>query len=286
MSPPEPFQAQRFGSAVNFCSCFSGKKGACLAIAGKRRSGYTLLELVVVMVIIAALAALVVPNLDRVADDAELTVARANLSTIREAITGSASASGYFADMRYVPGFDPLEFRLHDLLSDSLPTKPLYDITLNRGWRGPYLQRFPAVQNTNRLHEGLFPAANDRRRANDPTFFERGFFYDTVNSFYGLPGVQRSIGDAWGNPIILQVPPEEAFVTPSATKRWRYARLVSAGPDGVLSTPRYDASIPVLQTRRDEARLAGRLSDGTLVARGDDLVLFLNRVDVYEVEEP
>ena len=75
-----------------------------------------------------------------------------------------------------------------------------------------------------------------------------------------------------GNPAPEAFPitwqPETALDKRFARIRWRYARLVSAGPDGILSTPR--------------DLCAGRERD-SLAARGDDLVLFLNRADEAEV---
>ena len=261
-----------------------------------RKLGFTILELLVVLVVVAALASLALPLLDSQVEAAERTVARANLNAVREAIIGSSTAPGMVADMRYVPGFATSGFQYREwemipMLLDHDDTRlttrevyPDYDVVTNRGWRGPYLERFPGVQNTDSERLGLFPAGTDRRSADDESFYERGFFYDAIYSHYGQPGY-RAIGDQWGNPIVLQIPPDEAFVTPSNEKRWRYARLVSAGPDGRLSTPRYDSSILDIDRRRRDARLAGLQPDGSTELRGDDLVLFLTRPDIYE-EEP
>jgi type II secretory pathway pseudopilin PulG len=189
------------------------------------------MELLLVVVILAALSALVVPKVDFFTDQASGAVARATLQTVREAITGSASEPGYLADMKPLPGFRSVDFTLHHLLS--LPTYPgavRFDPVAQRGWRGPYL----------------------RNEAADP----------------------------WGNPIVVQIPPETAFSRPTNEKRFHYARLISAGPDGIVSTPLDVPGDP------DLARLAGLVSDGKSPARGDDLVLFLNRADIHEVEEP
>jgi len=260
------------------------------------RAAFTLLEMLVVIVVIASLAMLVVGTFDTLPEQAEITVARANLNAVREAITGSSTAPGMMGDMRYVPGFatNGFQYREWELIPMLLNNKdpllttrefyPDYDPIAARGWRGPYLQRYPGVQNADKERLGLFPAATDRRTSSDTTFFDRGFFYDSVHSHYGQPGY-RAVGDAWGNPIVLQIPPDDAFVAPTEAKRWRFARLVSAGPDGVLHTPRYDSSILDTASRRRSARLAGMALDSSVTARGDDLVLFLNRPDIYE-EEP
>jgi type II secretory pathway pseudopilin PulG len=231
------------------------------------------MELLVVIVIVAALAALVVSNVGNTTDDAETVAARATMQTVAEAFTGSAAGQGYLADLKYVPGFRSVNVRTHDLLSASSHlASAAFDPTAQRGWRGPYLRNAQGVRNTNAARNGAFPAADERRFAGDATFLQRGFFTDASNSPYGLTD-DLAAADPWGNPIVVQVPPASAFSGSTGdAKRFRYARLVSAGADGALTTPL--------------DRLAGMLADGTSIARGDDVVIFLNRSDAYETEEP
>jgi len=231
---------------------------------------FTLIELTVVIVVIAALATLVVSQVDGTLDDAEQTAARAILLTVAEACTGSAAGRGFLADMRYAPGFYSDTLHLHDLLErgNQVP----FDPARRCGWRGPYLRPGAGVQNLNAARNGAFPAADERRAIDDASFLQRGFYLDAATSPYGQPG-DLTVGDPWGNPIVIQVPTAAAFSQPTrAEDRLRYARLVSAGPDGVLTTPL--------------DRLAGLAADGTKAVRGDDLVQFLNRSDVYEPEQP
>lgn len=234
--------------------------------------GFTILELVVVIAILAALVSVVVMNVDGTRESAEVTAARATLNTSREAIMGSPTAPGYFADMKYEPGFRSVKMRTHDLLSySSYPAFYPFDALSARGWRGPYVSNARGASNTNGARDGTFPASNEIRFQGDTTFLARGFFADASTSPYGVTG-DLVIADPWGNPIVLQVPPPTAFTKSTGdAKVFRYARLVSAGPDGVLSTPL--------------DRLGGMLPDGTTAARGDDLVIFLNRTDTYEDEE-
>jgi type II secretory pathway pseudopilin PulG len=241
------------------------------------------MELLVVIVILAALAALVVSNVGQTAADAEDVAARTTLQTLAEAFTGSAAGPGLAADVQTLPetlpDFPFAQLRTRHLLEPG--GFPEFDPMTQRGWRGPYLRNAPGVRHTNPTLAGRFPQGSDRRFPGDDTFQARGFFHDAFGSHYGQPG-DLAVGDPWGNPIILQVPPPEAFLSSTKAKRWKYARLVSAGPDGVLATPRYDPLTLDEDLRRADARLAGRRPNGTV--RGDDLVLFLNRADVYENE--
>jgi hypothetical protein len=195
------------------------------------------------------------------------------MKTISDAILGSSAGVGYLGDMKHVPGFRSVDLRMHDLLSPTRhPAHATYDPVAARGWRGPYLRPGNGAANTESSRRGLFPNAGDRRFEGDATYLDRGFFVSASASPYGLPG-DLSLADPWGNPIVIQVPPPAAFAgSINDAKRFRYVRLVSAGPDGELTTP--------------ADRLAGFQVDGTAAARGDDLVFFLTRADVYETEEP
>ena len=222
----------------------------CRRTAGT--NGFTLVELTLVVAILAIVASLVVQGVGGMRGDAEQTVAVASLQAVREAFCGTAGAPGLLSDMKYVPGFSNSTMRIGDL--PEAPTNysafTNYDRLARRGWRGPYVQNVRLVENTNEALLGRFPAMVDRRCATDATFLERGFYaadYGTTND--------PAMADPWGNPIVLQMPTN----APSDGECWRYARLVSAGPDGILQTPGDD--IPVRTNR------------------GDDLVLFLNRAD-------
>lgn len=230
---------------------------------GTRQRAFTLMELLVVIVILAAVATLVVSNVDKSRDDMDDIAERATLQTIRDALTGSAAGPGYLADMKHVPGFTMTKLRTHDLLSPSrYPAFGKFDPVARRGWRGPYLRNVQGVANLNPNRNGRFPAASEVRFKGDATFAERGFFPDSPAYGYGEPD-EVAAADLWGNPIVIQVP-----TAPDEATRRRYTRLVSAGPDGKLTTP-LDP-------------LAGMQGTGTAPARGDDRVLFLNRSDVYE----
>lgn len=250
----------------------------------RRAAGFTLVELLVVVAILALAAAMATHRLSGVREKARRTAAEHDLATLREAFLA------YLGDMRPVPRFTPvnpyvgyeagdaLSLRVHNLFcatnvqdassevlsrwaaAGSLPPTNYtrFDAAEGRGWNGPYLSAARAA---------AYPAPADRRFDGDRTFAERHF----VPAF-GTPG-ERALLDPWGNPYVVQFPdPVPAFYddAPPADgsprrsfavlRRFPDARIVSAGPDGILDTP-FD-------------RTAGVSADGT-VARGDDLVLFL-----------
>ena len=288
-----------------------GKFGAFLPNIGKtarRAAGFTLVELAIVVAILALAATLAVPRLSALRREAKLAAARHDLETLRGAF------AAYLADMAPLPRFtwvnpfprrshddyEALNLRVHNLFSPTNLQSPAFLAVWNdhrlsppadllawdpdaaRGWRGPYLAPSPSVR--------PYPAPGDRRFPGDGTFAARGFFfagaytnilsdsstnYVAVSCSYGTPG-EFAFFDPWDNPCILQIPFFPAADSPAVPDldfalglRWRFARLVSAGPNGILETPVDDPC-------------AGRLPDGTAPARGDDLVLFLNRADLHQ----
>ena len=219
----------------------------------RNTAGFTLVEILVVVGILAILASLVVQGVGGVRGEAEQTVAAATLQVVRDALCGTSTAPGLLCDLKHVPGFSNSALRVSYLLE--APTNvPAYDRLAQRGWRGPYVQNAQPVENTNAALWGRFPDENDRRNETDETFQMRGFYEESYGTTNDL-----AMADPWGNPIVLQIPTNH--LDDSACLR--YARLVSAGPDGVLQTPCEDWT---------PAR----------TNRGDDLVLFLSRADVDE----
>lgn len=307
------------------------------------RSGFSLLELVMVVVILALLATLAVPRLGGVLRNAKENAAEADMEALRTAFLGDEGAThGLVGDLEGIPGFSRAYLRIANLVTpaclvgvadnwlDDDPGGHGYagiddsdrrdgdagfavlrgavnlttfaefatftnrDEIAQRGWRGPYLAH---------ARIGEFPGPDHRRFANDHTAAERGFFprwtggrtfrvenpvqwTNRIDRAYGISG-EPAVLDPWGNPYVLQVPPAEAWANAneiSEPDRFRYARIVSAGPDGELQTPCFGT---ITADDRRDCRLAGRRksSRDTATLRGDDIVLFLLRADTYEDEE-
>lgn len=300
----------------------------------KKRKGFTLVELILVVAILSILAVMAAQRFMRVVADARIVAAKADLKTIRDAYT--SQENGYLRDMEGIPGFSHSSLRIGNLFiatnvfgnkvmsgnlwgvntevirldseSETLELCALekrahssvftkWDSASRRGWRGPYISTTSSK---------FFPAKSDVRFKGDATFEERNFFPSLSNlrlpvefkdslkaSIYGFVG-EPTLFDPWGNPYVLQIPPPQAFesVTNISDKiRFNYARVVSAGPDGVLSTPCFfnNTTNWFASSWSEEARRMSRqagLIDGTNTnARGDDLVLFLMRTDFDEGEK-
>ena len=281
--------------------------------APSSRSGFSLLELGVVILILALLATLASTRLHGVIDETMTTVAEADMAVLRDAFLGGADgAPGLIADLEGIPGFSAAYLRPANLLAPTnlvgsgdfwivdgegrrgerarfASDRGAYntafpgayadayvftnrDDVAGRGWNGPYLTRartgeFPSNTNETASASGFFPREADNKGWHT----------------YGIPG-EPAVLDPWGNPYVLQVPPAEAFHDPGKTsesERFRYARLVSAGPDRVLQSPCHATGD---NTRNRDCRLAGRRESSrkTRETRGDDIVLFLLRADIYE----
>ncbi len=287
-----------------------------MVISQNKISGFTLIELVVTVAVVALVASLAVMRLGGILERSKETVALSDMAALREAFTGSPSAPGYLDDMGNIPHFSPGFLRLANLLTKTnlyvygaVPVDEDNVITdrftrwssdSHRGWRGPYVKIASG-------RADFFP----RRDSADASFFPNLTFnylpadYRNKRAVYGFEG-EPCIIDPWGRPYVLQIPPREAFLTDgrnvndiSDAERFSYARIVSAGPDGVISTPCFNSAGGSWSSRKVmlDARFAGRAYGGNATGTGDrkkdeelgfrwdDLVIFINRSDVYE-EEP
>jgi type II secretory pathway pseudopilin PulG len=184
----------------------------------------TLVELVVVLVILAAIAGLALTVVAPASVDARETATRVTLGNVRGAIDGP-----YRLNLGRGPDF------VADLLRQ--PTAaPDYDPASQTGWNGPYV-RVPLARYV--VGPSGTPGAEDHVDA-------------SFTSDYGATG-DLAVHDAYGRPIVLQVPDADGDGAYSDAER-RHARLVSAGPDGVIDTPR-DVVFPALSQCGDDVVL-------------------------------
>jgi prepilin-type N-terminal cleavage/methylation domain-containing protein len=102
-----------------------------------RRVGFTLVELLIVIIIIAVLASVAIPKFKDSRERAHESALRAKLQTVRNAVSRAIADTGY------------LPSKLADLTSETPPDEML-DSELNvvmpnaHSWKGPYIDRSTA----------------------------------------------------------------------------------------------------------------------------------------------
>ena len=265
--------------------------------------GFTLIELLVVIAILSIMATFAAVKIGSILYRAKITAAEHDLQTIAEAFMDPES--GYVRDHRGLPGFSLGNLRIANLLiatnnygiaadgGDVKVAEFKWSDEAEKGWRGPYLKNSSGVFPSKAAYpdnRGFWPRLDAIRVPDD---FKDGYLGCSI---YGFPG-EPAVIDPWGNPYVLQIPPPQAFADEYnsnsnilASTRFKYARVVSAGPDGRLETPCFTPNYTNVyfttwgERDRRLSRQAGRIDITDVSARGDDLVLFLMRSDTDEGE--
>ena len=106
----------------------------------KNSNGFTLIELVIIIVVLGIVAAVAVPRMGSLTENSKISVTREEMRLIKEAIVGNPKLisggeyidRGFLGDVGYPPS------SLVDLVKkpDSIPA---YDKFSRTGWNGPYL---------------------------------------------------------------------------------------------------------------------------------------------------
>jgi len=112
-----------------------------VAIDHADQRGFTLIELVIIIVILGILAAVAIPRFTSVTEGSRVTATRTELVTLKRAIVGNPSAvvGGRFVDRGFEGDVGYPPSRLEDLVvkPDSIAA---YDRLTRLGWNGPYVQ--------------------------------------------------------------------------------------------------------------------------------------------------
>jgi prepilin-type N-terminal cleavage/methylation domain-containing protein len=252
-----------------------------------RRHGLTLMELVVVLVILVALAGILVPLMTGVNSDAQYTTTKSTMAALRNAVMQ------YYQDMKGIPLNRPIpgtaftsdstgmpqtlkDLQIQPALTDTSANSILFNPVSQRGWRGPYL-----LQATGTFQpQATAPAPGVSL---DASFYPGGYPPAAGSYFYGSPGDVAFL-DAWGNPIVLQWPSVGssglADPTQDLAQRILYVRLVSAGAPTQNSSGKtasvIDTLLAYLMPTRPTAAFPTLPNQ-----RGNDIVLFILTQDQY-----
>lgn len=166
--------------------------------------GMTLAELAVVLAILVALAAIMVPMFTQTGPLAELDATFQTMLALRNAILGTSNNAGYFPDMKglTITSTDPdsmagIPYSINDLFVKPAGAQA-FEPAFSRGWRGPYLTQ------TN----GVTPGTNT-----------------ILDSFPPRAGISGTTPGQPGMPILIQWPAQ------GTTNRAYHVFLVSYGPD-------------------------------------------------------
>ncbi len=114
-------------------------KRAC-GEAGRNQRGFTLIEIVIIIVTLGILAAVAVPKFADMTNSSKVNATKQELTSLKRAIVGSpeAVAGGEYVDRGFEGDVGFVPATLADLAAkpDSVAT---YDQLTRLGWNGPYI---------------------------------------------------------------------------------------------------------------------------------------------------
>jgi prepilin-type N-terminal cleavage/methylation domain-containing protein len=241
------------------------------------RRGLTLLELLVVLSILVALASLIIPNISFLGSKSQAVSTRENLQRLQELLVNR-----YIPDMGgnvYLPptggsattnpyaGTNLGNMAANLPAPSGVPALLTFSSTSSRNATHPQLRYLFVNPDTETIQWSEGVTALSVRRWQGPYGQQTGATYTvtggTATNYdeYGVNG-DPTVTDAWGRPIVIQVPPATLLDPTTNEPGVNFARIVSAGPNGVIDTPE-DVTMP------------------TPAQRGDDVILFLFHNDPY-----
>lgn len=236
-----------------------------------RRAGLTLMELLVVLTILVALAGVVVPLLSNQVSSSQLDSTYQSMLAIRQAIMGQPS---YYMDTKGLsftrsnptatsPTADHagMPATLNDLFVNpgiTMANTLSFDPLSQKGWRGPYLNQTMGNLNTT---------------YNAATGLTTTYILNSFPPSIGSNPPTNQIYLEWpGNPASAPGSPATDTSTDNISQVYQYFRLRTPGPSGKLVNPTTNAWIPTTS--------GGTLTNTTY---GDNLILYI-RLDLPGVD--